>query len=204
MGAHLVDILIGCEESGTLRDEFNKLGHNAISVDILATSAPGPHIRGDILPLLDYAWDMAIFFPPCTYLCNSGVCHLTNKDGSRNIDRWENMAAAVKFFNALKNSDIPRICIENPIPHKYGLGKTYSQIIQPYQFGHPERKATCLWLKGLPKLVETNNVKEKMLKLPKNKSQRLHYMSPGPERAKLRSKTFPGIAKAMAEQWGAL
>ena len=192
-------MLIACEESGTVRDAFIKLGHNAISCDILDTSSHGPHIKGNVIDVLNMEWDLIIAHPPCTYLCNSGVCHL--KD---NPVRMMAVNAAVEFFKDIQGAKCPRICIENPIPHKYGLGKTYSQIIHPYQFGHLERKATCLWLKGLPKLVETNNVKEEMLKLPKSKSQRLHYMSPGPERAKLRSKTFPGIAKAMAEQWGVL
>lgn len=112
------------------------------------------------------------------------------------------MKRATEFFNAILNADCEKICVENPIPHKYGIGKTYSQIIQPWQFGHPESKATCLWLKGLPKLKETENVKELYKSLPKKEAQRTHYASPGKDRAKIRSKTFEGIAKAMAEQWG--
>lgn len=192
-----MNILIACEESGTVRDAFIKKGHNAISCDILETSNIGPHIQGDVLPLLKYKWDMIIAHPPCTYLANSGVCHL--KD---NPERYKSMKEAVIFFNLILNANCSKICVENPIPHKYGLGKTYTQIIQPYMFGHKERKATCLWLKGLPKLKETNNVKESMLKLPNNIQQRLHYLPPGPDRAKLRSKTFKGIAEAMAVQWG--
>ena len=192
-----MNILIACEESGIVRDEFIKMGHNAISCDILDTASRGPHITGDVLPLLKYKWDLIIAHPPCTYLCNSGVCHL-----SGNPERHKKMVAAADFFNAIKNADCDKICIENPIPHKYGVGKTYSQIIQPYQFGHTERKATCLWLKGLPLLVPTNNVRDKMLKLPKREQQRLHYLSPGPNRAKIRSRTFSGIAQAMALQWG--
>ena len=204
-----MNILIACEESGTVRDAFIKKGHNAISCDILDTSNPGPHINGNVLPLLKYEWDMIISHPPCTFLSNSGVCHL-NKNantyikgvGKRNLERWLKMEQAVKFFNMFLNANCEKICIENPIPHKYGLGKTYTQIIQPWMFGHMERKATCLWLKGLPELLPTNDVKEEMLKLPKSKQQRLHYLSPGPSRAKLRSKTFQGIANAMADQWG--
>lgn len=192
-----MNILIACEESGTVRDAFIKRGHNAISCDILPTSSPGPHIQGNVLPLLRYKWDLIIAHPPCTYLCNSGVCHL--KD---NKERWEHMEKAVKFFNSFLNTKCEKICVENPIPHKYGIGKTYSQIIQPWMFGHMERKATCLWLKGLPNLKPTNNVKDEMLKLPKNKQQRLHYLPPSEDRAKLRSKTYQGIADAMAEQWG--
>jgi hypothetical protein len=192
-----MNALIACEESGTVRDAFIKRGHNAISCDILEPSGGGPHIVGDALPLLKYEWDLIIAHPPCTYLCNSGVQHLkTDKT------RWGKMEEAAWFFHTFLNAKCEKICIENPIPHKYGLGKTYSQLIQPYMFGHKERKATCLWLKGLPKLTETNNVKEEMLALPKKDQQRLHYLSPGPERAKLRSKTFQGIADAMAAQWG--
>ena len=192
-----MNILIACEESGTVRDSFIKKGHNAISCDILDTSSKGPHIKGDVLALLKYKWDMLIAHPPCTYLANSGVCHL--KD---NPVRHEKMKQAVTFFHALLNCNIPKICIENPIPHKYGIDKTYTQIIHPYMFGHAERKATCLWLKGLPMLTETNNVKEEMLLLPKNIQQRLHYLPPSPDRAKLRSKTYKGIADAFAAQWG--
>ena len=109
---------------------------------------------------------------------------------------------AVAFFKAIESSDCEKICIENPIPHKYGIGKTYNQLIQPWMFGHAESKATCLWLKGIPKLKETNNVKDQWKALPKREAQRMHYLSPGPERAKLRSKTYIGIAEAMASQWG--
>jgi len=202
MGVNL-NVLIACEESGTVRDAFIKRGHNAISCDILETSSPGPHIQGDIIPLLKYKWDLIIAHPPCTYLANSGVCHLTDKNGDRVENRWDRMYEAKYFFyKFLHFARADKICVENPIPHKYGIGKTYTQIIQPWMFGHTERKATCLWLKGLPKLIETNNVKEEMLKLPKREQQRLHYLSPGKDRAKLRSKTFQGIADAMAEQWG--
>jgi hypothetical protein len=199
-----MNVLIACEESGTVRDAFIKKGHNAISCDILESSSTftGPHIQGDVLPLLKYNWDLIIAHPPCTYLANSGVCHLTDKNGDRDQVRWRKMLLAMEFFYKLRdNAYCEKICIENPIPHKYGIGKTYTQIIQPYQFGHPERKATCLWLKGLPKLIPTNDVKELMLTLPKKDQQRIHYLSPGKDRAKLRSKTFQGIADAMADQW---
>lgn len=196
-------VLIGCEESATVRKAFAKLGHNAWSCDLLPSRASGQHIQADILTVLDQGWDLAIFHTPCTYLCNSGVCWLY-KDGARNESRWELLRQDALLFKACMDADIPRICNENPIPHKYALeiiGRKYNQIIQPYQFGHPERKATCLWLKNLPLLKKTNDVEEEMQKLPKNKSQRLHYLSPGPERAKERSRTFEGIAQAMAEQW---
>lgn len=145
--------------------------------------------------------------PTCTYLTNSGVCWLYNKDGSKNTERWDNLKEAAKFFKALLHAPIPLIAIENPIPHKYAvelIGRKYDQLVQPYMFGDAESKATCFWLKGLPKLKETDNVKDVWKALPKYQAQRLHYLPPGPERAKLRSKTFPGIAKAMATQWSNL
>jgi len=141
-----------------------------------------------------------IAHPPCTYLSNSVVCWL-HKDKSR----WGKLDDGATFFKKLMDAPIDMIAIENPIPHKYAverIGGKYQQLIQPWMFGHMERKATCLWLKGLSKLVETDIVKEEMLKLPKSVQQRIHYMSPGKDRAKERSKTFSGIAKAMAEQWG--
>ena len=204
---HLVDalvslppkILIACEYSGTMRDAFARLGFNSWSCDLLGTEKPGKHIQGDVLEIINDGWDMMIAHPPCTYLANSGVGWLYKKPG-----RWEQMRQGAEFFKKLLNADIPLIAIENPIPHKYALeiiGRKYDQLIQPYQFGHLESKATCLWLKGLPGLKETNNVKEEMLKLNKNEWQRLHYLPPSKERWKLRSKTFDGIAKAAAEQW---
>lgn len=215
-------ILVACEESQAVTIELRKLGHEAYSCDLQPCSGGNYHyhIVGDVLPLLNGnctfetedgnyrsiagRWDMIIAHPTCTYLTNSGVCWLYNKDGSNNTDRWNALDEATKFFKAFLECDCDMVAIENPIPHKYAverIGRKYDQCVQPWMFGHTERKATCFWLKGLPKLKETNNVKEEMLKLPKNKQQRLHYLPPGPERAKLRSKTFLGIAKAMAEQW---
>jgi hypothetical protein len=192
-------ILIGCEESAVVREAFKARGWDAWSCDLLPSRIPGQHIQADVLTVLDAGWDMAIFHTPCTYLCNSGVCWLSVQP-----ERWDLLQRDALLFKACMDADIPRICNENPIPHKYALeiiGRKYDQIIQPYMFGHPESKQTCLWLKGLPFLVETNNVKDEMDKLPKNKQQRLHYLPPGPERAKERSKTFVGIAQAMAAQW---
>lgn len=146
-----------------------------------------------------------IVHPPCTFITNSGVCWLYNKDGSRNEKRWANLAEACDFFKKLMEAPVAVKAVENPIPHKYAaelIGRKYSQIVQPYMFGHAESKATCFWLDGLPELKETNNVKQVWKSLPKNEAQRLHYLPPGPERAKLRSKTFPGIADAIADQWG--
>jgi len=189
-------ILIACERSGIVRDAFLKKGHDAMSCDLHESDRLGPHYKGDVRDILDDGWDMMIGHPVCKYLANSGVCHLHTEEG-----RWLRMEDAVEFFNVLWNCNIEKICLENPIPHKYGLGKTYTQIIQPWQFGHPEQKATCLWLKGLPKLVETDNVKDYMMTLPKKDRQKKHYASPGPERERFRSQTYQGIAEAMASQW---
>ncbi len=190
-------VLIACEFSGIVTNAFRLKGHEAWSCDILPTdSNPDWHIQGDVLKQLDKNWDMMIAHPPCTYLCNSGVSWL-HKDESR----WIELEKASEFFKTLLEYDIPKICVENPIPHKYGKLPKYSQIVQPYEYGHPERKATCLWLKNLPKLKPTNNVKDEMLKLPKTQQQRTFYV-PIKDRAKNRSITFEGIAKAMVEQWG--
>jgi len=192
-------VLVACEFSGVVREAFSERGHNAWSCDLLPTEIRGQHYQGDVFDCNMEHWDLIIAHPPCTYLCNSGVCHLHTEEG-----RWKKLQDAIEFFNLFKNHSCKHIAIENPIPHKYaveGVGK-YNQIIQPWQFGHMERKATCLWLKGLPPLIATNNVKEEMLKLPKNKQQRLHYLPPSEERAKERSKTYQGIADAMAQQWG--
>jgi len=143
---------------------------------------------------------MMIAHPTCTYLTNSGVSWL-HKD----INRWPKLFDGAAFFNLLMNAPIDKICAENPIMHKYArqlIGRRHDQLVQPWMFGHTERKATCFWLKGLPPLIETENVRDEMLLLPKNVQQRLHYLSPGPDRWKLRSATFPGIANAMADQWG--
>ena len=199
-------ILVACEESQAVTIELRRLGHEAYSCDLQDCSGGYPewHIKGDVLEQITKGWDMMIAHPTCTYLTNSGVRWLWNKDGSKNELRWKQMRESAEFFNKLLNATIPLIAIENPIPHKYALeliGRKYDQCIQPYQFGHPESKATCFWLKGLPKLTPTNDVKNIWKSLPKNESQRIHFLPPGPERAKLRSKTFLGIAKAMAEQW---
>jgi len=193
-------VLVACEYSGTVRDAFAIAGHDAWSCDLLGSDKPGKHIKGDVLQILNEGWDMMIAHPPCTYLSNSGVSWLYRKE-----NRWDMMRQGAEFFKKLLEADIPKTAVENPIPHKYALeiiGRKYDQIIQPYQFGHLESKATCLWLKGLPGLNETNNVKQDMLKLNKAEWQRLHYLPPSKDRWKLRSKTFDGIADAMANQWG--
>lgn len=195
-------VLIACEYSGIVRDAFLKLGHEAISCDLLPTDKSGPHYQGDVFDIINDDFDLMIAHPPCTYLCNSGVSWL-HKD----ISRWPKMVEGALFFRKLLRANIPMIAIENPIMHKYAkaiIDKDQAQTIQPWMFGHAESKGTCLWLKNLPPLIETNNVKEQFLKLPKKEAQRLHYASPGKDRWKIRSTTFEGVAKAMAEQWGGL
>ena len=194
-------ILIACEESQAVTKEFRKLGHEAYSCDIEPCSGGHPewHLQQDVIPLLKEQWDLMIAHPPCTYLSNSGVSWLYRKEG-----RWQQMVDGALFFKTLLDADIPRIAIENPIMHKYAkeiIGRGQDQVIQPWMFGHPEQKATCLWLKNLPKLQPTENVKHKLKTLPDSERQKLHWLPPGPDRAKLRSKTFPGIARAMAVQW---
>jgi len=186
-------VLVACEFSGIVRDAFAEKGHDAWSCDLLPTERPGNHIQGDIRKYLECntAWDLLIAHPPCTRLSNSGVRWLHERD------LWEEMRKAACFFWWLLYSKIPKKCIENPIPHKYALeiiGKKYNQIIQPWQFGHGETKATCLWLINLPPLITTLVAPER--------EQVMWKMSPGANRGKNRSRTYSGIAKAMAEQWG--
>jgi site-specific DNA-cytosine methylase len=192
-------ILVACEYSATVRDAFRKRGHDAWSCDILPTAGdPTYHRQCDVKELLKEKWDMIIAFPPCTHLAVSGARHFKEKiaDGRQQ--------EGIDFFMQFVNADCDRIAIENPIGIMSSKYRKPDQIIQPYQFGHSESKLTCLWLKGLPKLVETNNVYNEMMLLPKNKRERIHYLPPGPDRAKIRSKTYPRIAEAMAEQWGNL
>lgn len=182
-------ILIACEFSGIVREAFAARGHDAWSCDLLPTEIPGNHIHDDVLNHLDENWDGLIGFPPCTRRCNSGVRWLKN-----NPERMELLRQDDLFFNTLWYSKIPKICLENPIPHRYTAVVDYSQIIQPWQHGHGETKATCLWLKGLPKLVPT--------KIVEGREARIHKMPPSDHRAKDRSRTFQGFAEAFASQWG--
>lgn len=194
-------VLVACEYSGRVREAFRRLGHDAWSCDLLPSDDNSPyHIRGDVLEVLADGWDLMIAHPPCTYLTNAGVTWLTRQTGRKKL-----MVDGAEFFKKLLNAPIPKIAVENPIMHKYAveiIGRRQDQVVQPWMFGHRERKATCLWLKNLPKLQPTNDVKTEMLKLPKNKQQRLHYLPPSKDRWKIRSTTFQGIADAMAEQWG--
>ena len=197
-------ILVACEESQATTKELRALGHEAYSADIEPCSGGHPewHLRGDVVKVLSENWEMIIAHPPCTYLTNSGVCWLTGKKSKEG--RWEQLKKGAEFFKIFLDHPCGKIAIENPIMHKYAIdliGRKHDQLIQPYHFGHPERKATCFWLKGLSPLMHTMNVEAEMSRLPKEISQRIHYLPPSKDRAKLRSKTYPGIAKAMAQQW---
>jgi len=187
-----VKVLVACEESQAVTIEFRKLGHEAYSCDILPCSGGHPewHLQQDALPLLGEKWDMVLAFPPCTHLCVSGARWWKEKQA----DGRQRAGAGFFLMFVQETRHIPRVAIENPIGIMSRLYRKPDQIIQPWQFGHPETKATCLWLKGLPKLAPTSVVE--------GREQRVWRMAPSPERALLRSKTFPGIAKAMAEQWG--
>ena len=190
-------ILVACEFSGIVRDAFKARGHNAWSCDLLPTERPGQHIQGDVLEILDDGWDMMIAHDPCTYQCNSGVRWLYNPDGSKNKDRWLELEKSCEFTKQILKAPIKKICRENPIPHKYAvqkIGRKYDQIIQPWQFGHGETKATCFWLENLPELQPTNIVS--------GREQRIFLMPKNAGRGRLRSITYQGIADAFAEQWG--
>lgn len=215
-------VLVACEYSGMVRDAFIAAGHTALSCDFEPTEKPGPHYRGDIRDVLYEGWDMMVAHPPCTYLANSGVKHLYEKwtaeeqemvgplkGHSPRIDaaRWALMLDGAEFFRLLWEAPIPRIAVENPVMHRHGMtatGGRATQFVQPWEHGHPESKQTGLRLKNLPRLTPTNVVYDEMMALPKKDRQRVHYLSPGPDRWKERSRTFPGIAEAMAAQWGHL
>ena len=153
-------VLVACEYSGTVRDAFAKLGHDAMSCDIIPTDVPGKHYQGNVLDIINDGWDLMIAHPPCTYLSNAGARFLYPK-GILNEDRLAKGLEAKEFFMKLYNANIPKICVENPIPSKVYALPNYTQTIQPYEYGHPFKKKTCLWLKGLPKLIPTNIVNER-------------------------------------------
>ncbi len=184
-------VVIVCEESGIVRDAFGAKGHDAWSCDLLPRN--GKHLCCDARKILHYDWDLMVAHPPCTRLCNSGVRWLAE----RNL--WKEMEDAARFFAELLNAPIAQKALENPVPHKYALGiigRKYDQIINPWQFGHGETKKTCLWLDNLPKLLPTNIVS--------GREGKVWRMPPSPDRSMLRSRSYPGIAAAMAEQWGAV
>lgn len=179
-------VLVACEFSGTVRDAFLSRGHDAWSCDILPTEKPGPHIRDNVLQHLGDGWDLMIAHPPCTHLAVSGARWFKGRETEQE--------EAVAFFMEMVNAPIQRIAVENPICVMSRLYRKPDQIIQPWQFGHGETKATCLWLKNLPVLAPTCIVS--------GRDARIHKMPPGPDRWRERSRTYYGIANAMAEQWG--
>ena len=205
-------ILVACEESQVITEQFILKGHDAMSCDINYPGAKGlPHYRGDVKDLIHEYYDLVIFHPVCRYIANSGVKHLYIE-----ADRWENLKKACAFFNLRHEFNSPRVATENPVPHKYavlgfkifkgvekweGIGN-YDQIFQPWDFGHREIKATCLWLKGLSPLIPSDIVGPPPKNRNKSEWDKVHRASPGPDREKIRSRTYYGVAKAMAEQWG--
>lgn len=195
-------VLVAREYSGVVRDAFTARGHYAMSCDLLPTDAPGPHYQGDVRDIMNDGWDLMIAHPPCTYLTNSGVRWLYSED-----KRWQHLIDGAAFFRDLLHAPIPRVAVENPVMHGWAakiVGQRQAQVIQPWMFGHPETKATGLWLRNLPPLISTEDVKGYMATLPAKERNRIHYASPGPDRWKLRSTTYAGIAAAMADQWGSL
>lgn len=220
-----MNILVACEESQVVCEAFRDKGHNAFSCDILDCSGcfPEYHIKGNVLDVLNGGchfftmdgfshyvdkWDMVLAFPPCTYLCNTGNKWLNiDRFGNSAIKRYYDRMNAIEFFMKFALCDCEKICIENPIGVMSGVFRKPNQIIQPYYFGHKERKSTCLWLKGLPELQATEIVEPNLYKYKNGKGydSEWHVKSmnmPPDERARFRSRTFPGIARAMAEQWG--
>jgi hypothetical protein len=180
-------ILVACEYSGKVREAFRKLGHDAWSCDLLPSDDNSPyHIQGDVLGILNDGWDLMVAHPPCTHLAVSGARWFKNKKVEQ--------AEALEFVQKLLNALIPKIALENPISIISSKIRKPDQIIQPWQFGHGETKATCLWLKNLPKLYPTNIVE--------GREARVHKLPPSKDRWKLRSETYQGIADAMALQWG--
>ena len=179
-------VLVACEFSGIVRNAFISKGHDAWSCDLLPTEIPGQHIQGDVLNVLDDGWDLMIAHPPCTHLCVSGARWFKDKKVEQE--------AALDFVRLLLDSPVPKICLENPVGIISTKIRKPDQVIQPWMFGHGETKSTCLWLKGLPKLIPTNIVS--------GREQNIWKMPPSKNRWRERSRTFQGIANAMAKQWG--
>lgn len=194
-------VLVACEFSGVVRQAFLKRGHDAWSCDLLpCEDGSDRHVTGDVRRLLCESWDLLIAHPPCTRLCNSGVRWLSVPPPSKTIEQmWHELKEAAGLFSTLWNAPIPCICIENPVMHRHAKMRiwdyrAFTQSIQPWQFGHGEIKRTCLWLRNLSPLQPTRIVSERI--------PRVHHASPSPDRWKERSRTLPGIANAMAQQWG--
>lgn len=179
-------VLVACEFSGVVRDAFAALGHDSTSCDLLPTERPGKHYQGDVRDILADGWDLMVAHPPCTHLAVSGARWFATKR--------QEQEESLSFVRLLMDAPIPRIAVENPVSIISSRIRKPDQIIQPWQYGHGETKATCLWLKGLLKLTPTNVVD--------GRAARVHRMAPSPDRWRERSRTFPGIAAAMAAQWG--
>ena len=195
-------VLVACEYSGVVRNAFLDRGHDAWSCDFLPSEdGSNRHIQGDARDYLNDGWDMLIVaHPPCTRLCNSGVRWLTKAPKGKTLEQmWSDLDEGAELFSTFWNTDIKHIAVENPVMHKHAKERItnyqhFAQSIQPWQYGHGETKRTCLWLKNLPTLTPTDIVE--------GREARIHLLPPGPNRWKERSRFFPGIAKAMAEQWG--
>lgn len=197
-------VLIACEFSGTVRNAFLARGHDALSCDLLPSESPGPHYQGDVRDLLGQLWDLMIAHPPCTYLCSSGL-HWNHRKPGRALETRK----ALQFVRMLLETDtIPRIALENPVGCISTKVRPYDQVIQPYEFGHDASKKTCLWLKNLPPLKGTMEVAPRIVNGKKRWANQTdsgqNKLGPSADRWALRSLTYPGIASAMAEQWGCL
>jgi hypothetical protein len=190
-----VRVLVACEYSGKVRDAFIQLGHDAMSCDLLDTDRDGPHYKGDVLDIINDGWDIMIAHPPCTYLASSGL-HWNKRIPGRS----ELTEKALDFISILLNCNIPKIALENPIGCISSRIRKPDQIIQPWMFGEDASKATCLWLKGLPHLVPTDVIKKDRYSNQTASGQ--NKLPPSPDRWKIRSETYQGIADAMAKQWG--
>jgi hypothetical protein len=202
-------VLVACEYSGRVRDAFTRAGHLAMSCDMLSTEAPGAHYVGDIRDVLYDGWDLMIAHPPCTRLTNSGVRWLKVPPPGKTLDEmWADLDAAAEFYKLLRDAPIPRKAIENPIMHCYARERIkigFRQVVQPWWFGEEAFKATGLELIGLPPLTPTNKLTPPKAGTPEHKAwSKVHLASPGPDRWKARSRTYEGIAQAMASQWGRL
>jgi hypothetical protein len=194
-------VLVACEYSGTVRDAFAAMGHDAMSCDLLPTDSPGPHYQGDVRDVLDGGWDLMIAHPPCTYLSVSGI-HWNDRGRG-----WDNTDKALEFVRLLMGANIPRIALENPVSIISSRIRKPDQIVQPHQFGHDASKATCLWLKNLPKLLPTGEIPPRVIDGKRRWGNQTdsgqNKLAPSDDRWKLRSTTYKGIAQAMALQWSA-